>query len=103
MRVQPRQLQRAFDRLSAAVGEKHAVQPGPFREFARQRPLKGIVKQIRDVHRASRLPAHHAHQSRMRISQRIHGDAREKIEIFASLRIVEVAAAPRVNTIGGRR
>ena len=42
--VRARQLQRAFDRFGAAIGEENAIHARPFGEFARQRPLIRIVK-----------------------------------------------------------
>src|SRR5260370_4495475 len=39
-----RELQRAVDGFRAAIGEKNAVQAGPFCELAGQRPLEFVVK-----------------------------------------------------------
>src|SRR5208282_2870568 len=52
------------------------------------------MKEVRYVHRARRLASHHAHQSRMRVPQRIHRDAAKKIQILSPMLIVEVAALP---------
>ena len=85
MGISARQFQRAFDGLRSAIGEKYAVQTRPLRQFARQRALERIMKQIRDVNRAASFAPDHAHQSRMRITQRIYRDAAEKIEICSSV------------------
>jgi hypothetical protein len=42
----------------------------------------------------ARFPPDHAHQSWMRMSQRIDRDATKKIEILAPIRIVHSASAP---------
>src|ERR1700691_3713625 len=53
-----------------------------------------MMKEVRYVHRARRLAPHHAHQSRMRVSERIHRDAAEEIQILSPVLIVEVATLP---------
>src|SRR5690348_4115287 len=45
------------------------------------------------MNRARGFAANHADQARMRVSQRVDGDAAEKIQIFLALRVVEAAAA----------
>jgi len=74
-------------------GEENAVEAGPLDEFARERRLKRILKKIGKMDGAASFAANHAHQPRMGVAERIDGDAAEKIEIFAPLRIVKTAAA----------
>ena len=85
MSVGAGKLQRAINRLGAAIGEENAVQAGPFDEFTRERGLIRILKEIRKVDGAASFAANHAHQARMGVAERIDGDATKKIEIFAAL------------------
>src|SRR5580704_18877981 len=94
VRVGARELERAIHSLGAAIGEKDPIQAGPFNQLARQRRLIRIMKKIRNVNGAARLTPNYAHQSRMRVAQRVDGDASQKIQIFPSLGVVEPAAAP---------
>ena len=94
VRIGARQLQRAIHRFGTAIGKENAVEPGPFGQFARERRLIRIVKEIRKVNGAPGFAPDHAHQARMRVAERIDGDSAEKIQIFASPRIIEAAAAP---------
>src|ERR1700746_465178 len=45
------------------------------------------------MNRASRFASNRAYKARMRMSERIHGDTGEKIEILAPTRIVHAATA----------
>ena len=94
VRISSRQLQRSVHRFSAAVGKKHPIQAGPLRQLSRQRSLKRILKQIRQVNRAPSFAANYADQLAMRMTERVHGYAAQKIQIFAAFGIVKMAAAP---------
>ncbi len=91
--IGPRELQSAVNRFSAAIREKDAVEARPLRELFRERPLKRIVKQIRSMNRAPRFASNRAHKPRMSMSERIHGNTGEKIEILAPIRVVHAATA----------
>ena len=80
--VETREFQRAFDGFRTAVGEKHAVHAGPLRELLRERALKGVVVQIREVNSARGFAADDFDDARMRVAERVDGDAAEEIEIF---------------------
>src|SRR6267143_1992964 len=87
-------LERAVHGFGAAVGEESTVEARPFREFARERPLITIVKQIREVDGATRLTANHANKARMRVPKRVDRNAAEEIEILAAPGIVQAASPP---------
>src|ERR1700682_2863154 len=90
---EPRELEGAIDRFGAAVGEEHAVKPGPSGEFARERALIGIVIEIREVNGAGGFAADYFHDARMRVPERIDGDTAKKIQIFLASGVVDVSAA----------
>jgi hypothetical protein len=92
MRVGARELQRSVYRFGATIGEKNTIEAGPISKLSRERPLICIVKEIRKVNGTARFPPDHAHQSRMRMSERIDCDAPKKIEILAPIRIVHPAS-----------
>src|SRR5580658_1220351 len=91
--VGARELQRAVNRFGAAIAKEHAVEAGPFGEFARERSLIRILEEIRNMDGAAGLAANHAHQARMGVAERIDGDASKEIQILAPSRIVKPAAA----------
>jgi hypothetical protein len=43
------------------------------------------------MHGASRFAPDDAHQPRMRVPQRVHGDAAEEVQIFPATMVVHVA------------
>ena len=45
-RAKAGEFQGAFDSFRAAVGEKHAIETGPFGEFARERTLISMVIEV---------------------------------------------------------
>src|SRR3984957_7819559 len=92
--VEPRELQRTFDSFGAAVREEDVVQSRPLREFFRERPLERVVIKVRKVNRARGFAANRLHDARMRVTQRIHGDPAEKIEVFFAAGIKYIAATP---------
>ncbi len=91
--VEPRQFHRAINRLRAAVRKKDAVHAGPTGKFARQRALVGVMKEIREVNRTPGFATYHFHDSRMRVAERVYGDAAKKIQIFFPSGIENVRAA----------
>src|SRR5437588_1063010 len=90
---QPRQLHRPVNRFCAAVGEEYAPEPGPFSKPARQRALKAVVIEVRKMNGAPDLAANNLHNARMRVAERIDGDAPQKIEIFVSGGVENISAA----------
>src|SRR5258708_5201843 len=90
---EPRELEGAIDRFRAADGEENAVKPGPSGEFARERALVGIVKEIREGNGTRGFAADYLYDSRMRVAERVHGDAAKKIEVLFSSGIANVLDA----------
>src|ERR1700722_1363326 len=84
---QPRQLDRAFDRLSSAVGEKCAVESGELTQLLGQRSLIFVVIQIRNMHQLGRLLANRLHDARMRVPQRIHSQPGDEIQVALALQV----------------
>src|SRR5579859_645128 len=93
MSGQPCQFDRALNSFRAAIGEKDPLQTRPFGKFARQRALVPVMKQIREVYGARGFATNDAAQPRVRISQRINGQATKEIEILTPAMIVKIAAA----------
>src|SRR5579859_97414 len=91
--IQAGEFQSAFDGLCAAIGEENAVKAGPFREFARERTLKSVMKEVGKVDRASGFAANDFDDARMRVAKSVNGDSAEKIEILFAARVEDVAAA----------
>src|SRR5260370_28788517 len=54
-----RELHRAVNGFGAAIRKKGAVHPGPSGEFARERALIGMVKEIRKMNGAGSFAADH--------------------------------------------
>src|SRR5260370_32598162 len=75
-----RELHRAVNGFGAAIRKKGAVHPGPSCEFARERALIGMVKEIRKMNGAGSFAAHHFHDARMRVATCIHGATAQEIE-----------------------
>ena len=76
-----RHLDRAFHRLGAGIGEEHQVREGRLAQ-ARRQPfgLRDAIE-VGDVPERARLLGHGGDEMRMRVPERIHGDARGEIEI----------------------
>src|SRR6266581_3103562 len=92
----------------AAVRKKDAVHPGPSGEFARQRALIGVVIEIREVNGAGSFSADYFHDARVRVPERIYGDAAEKIEVLLASGIIDIGAAAvshdhRLALVGGQK
>src|SRR5215475_4058570 len=82
MPYQTRQLDRSFNRFRPAVGEKCPAQSRELRQPLRQRPLKLVVIEIRNVNHLRRLIANRLYDPRMRMPERIHANPGNKIEIL---------------------
>jgi hypothetical protein len=90
---EPCELERAIERFRAAVGEEHAIEPGPGGKFAGERTLVGIVIEVREVNGACRFAADYFHDARVCVSEGIYGDAAKKIQILLARGVVDVSAA----------
>ncbi|SPF39321.1 hypothetical protein SBA1_270036 [Candidatus Sulfotelmatobacter kueseliae] len=92
MSSQPRQLDRALDRLRPAVGEEHPRHSrraaGKLAQLFRQPPLILVIVEIRNVQQLRRLLANRLHDPRMRVPQRIHAQSRNKVEIALALDVI---------------
>src|SRR5208282_351991 len=89
MPCQPRQLDRALDRLRPAVLKKSAVQSRKLAQLLRQRTLIFVIVEIRNMHQLRRLLANRLHNPRMRMPQRIHSQPRNKVEIARSFSVIK--------------
>src|SRR6266850_2201401 len=87
------ELHRAVDGFRAAVRKKDAIHPGPSDDFARERALVGVMKEIREVNGARGLTADYFHDAGMRMSECVYRDTAKKIEIFLPSGIENVSAA----------
>ena len=86
------QLQRAFNRLGAAVREKRAVQSRCSAKLLGQQSLVLVVIKVGDVDGLRRLVANNLHNARMRVAKRIDAQAGEKVEVTAALDVINVHA-----------
>ena len=83
----------AVDSFGAAVGEEDAIHAGPGSEFARERALELVVEEVGEVNGASGFATNSLDDAGMSVAQGIDGDAAEKVEIFLTARVEDVAAA----------
>ena len=88
----PHQLQRAFNRLGAAVGEKRAIQPRRVAQLLGQQSLILVVIKVGDVDDLGRLVANHLHDAGMRMTQRVDAQPGQEIEIALALDVKDVHA-----------
>ena len=86
------QLQRAFDRFGAAVGEEGAIESRLLAELLRQQALILVVVEVREVNHLRRLVADDLHDPRMRVSERIHAQAGKKIKVALAIDVPQVNA-----------
>ncbi len=90
------QLQRALNRLGAAVGEEGAIHPRRVAQLLGQQSLILVVIEVGDVDDLGRLIANDLHDARMRMTQRIDAQPGEEIEIALALDAIDVyTLAPR--------
>src|SRR5690349_10187343 len=85
--VTARQLKGCFVRFRAAVAKKNPLAEGVAAKFPRKLGLGRDVIEVRNVKKFARLLLNRAHDGGMAMSQRIHCDAREEIEILFPVRV----------------
>ena len=90
--VAPGELEARFDGLGAAVAEKRARQARELREALGQLSLQRVEEQIRGVQQRLRLVGDGARQPWVRMAERRDADARQQVEILASLRVEQADA-----------
>ncbi len=87
-----RELEQAFVRLRAAVGEKNFSSADAFHNFRRQPALRFGEIQIGNVDQFSRLLDERFGDGRMRVAEAAHGDAAAEIEIAFAGDVENIAA-----------
>ena len=102
------EFQSAIDGFCAAVGEENAVEAGPLDELVGQRPLIGVVVEIRKMNSAGDFTANGFYNARMRVAEGVDSDTAEKIEIFFSAGVIHITAASmgedkRLSLVGGEQ
>jgi len=90
--IDPRQLDRAFDDLGASIPEESAVESCQPTQFLGQRRLIAVVEQIRDVQQRLRLVAERGHDLRVGITQRVHRQAAQEVQILPAAIIIKITA-----------
>src|SRR5438067_344192 len=89
MSSQPGELNRSFDGLSTAVGEKRLVESTQSAKFLGQTPLILVVVKVRNMDQACRLFSNDLHDPGMGVTQSVHAQARHKVQKSPPLRIVK--------------
>ena len=79
-------LQRAFHRLGAAVGEEHARHAAVPQQQLGQADLRLLREVVRDVDVALRLRGDGGHHARVGVAQGVDGDAGEQVQVAACRR-----------------
>ena len=98
-----RHLDRAFHRFGAGIREKHGVGEARIGEPLRQPLGFGNAEEVRDVPNLLRLLGERLHQDRMRVAERVHGDAAGKIEVALAVGAEQPSAlAPLEGEVGAR-
>src|SRR5215471_18817475 len=85
-----RELKCALPGFGATVTEKCAIEAGDFPQAFRQFRLVLVIEEIRRVNQLAGLPLQHFLNRRMRMTERIHADSAEKIEIALAGRVPEI-------------
>src|SRR5205085_1290012 len=102
-----RGLDRAFHRLRAGILEKHVVGKALLAQPVRELLLLGNPKQVGDVDRLMGLRGDRVRDLRMRVAERIDGNARGEVEIARAVGGVEPHTLPpleaQVDTREGRQ
>ena len=88
-------LQACFDGFGSAVAEERAVQSGDRAELLRQTALILMVEEIRNVQRPLDLLAQHLFYGRMVVSQSIHADTCQEVQISFAGTVIRMAPLPR--------
>ncbi len=91
-RVGAGQLQCAFPRLSAGVGEEDAVQPGALGEAQRQLRLPLVKEEVGSVDQRAALVDDGAFDGGMTVAERVHADAAQQVEIVVAVFVDEMYA-----------
>ena len=81
-------LDRALHRLRARIGKEGALETADFRQALGQRPLILVVVKVGSVDQQSGLLANRRDNPRMRVSQRVHADAGDEIQVAVAFQIV---------------
>ena len=84
--------QSAFHGFGARVGEKGALQTADLREALGQRALVLVVIQVGAVDDQPGLFADDFYDAGMGVSQRIHPDAGQEIQVAAARRVIHITA-----------
>ena len=63
-------------------------------QLCRERRLIAVIKQVRDVEQRLAFVAEHRHDFRMRVAERVDGQAAEKIQIPSACVVEEVTTLP---------
>src|SRR6516165_10170316 len=90
--VGARQLESALDRLGSGIGEEGAIEAAHPRQTLGQKPLVGVIVQVRSVNQPGGLLTNHLHDSRMPVAQSVHADAGDEVEVTPALGIENVTA-----------
>jgi hypothetical protein len=102
-----RSLDRAFHRLGAGIGEEHVIGKALRAQPIGELFLLGDAEQIGDVDRLLRLRGDCGRDLRMRVAERVHGDAGGEVEIALAVGGGEPCALAvierKVNTREGRQ
>jgi hypothetical protein len=90
------ELQGALVGLSTAVDEQGAVEApgGDGSDLLGEARLLLHVVEVRDVHHLRDLVLDRLHPSGVGVSQGVHGDARDEVEVLVALGVVQVASLP---------
>ena len=83
-------LQRTLHRLGSRVAEKRALQPADLGQPFRQRSLELVIVKVGAVNELRRLIPDRLHDARMPVSQRIHADSGDEVEIALPRQIVNI-------------
>ena len=92
--VAARGLDRALDRLGAAVGEEDGVGEGEVDQPLRERLALRRAVEVGDVDQGRRLVLDRLGQVRMAVAEQVDGDAAGEVEIFLALLAVEIDPLP---------
>ena len=91
------QLKGCFHRLGSAVAKKSAIHASGLRQLRGQRPLVGMVVEVRAVDDLAGLLPQRLENSRMRVTQGIDSQARYKIQVFFSVNVPQPATLAPVD------
>ena len=87
-----REFHRAFNRLGAGISEKYAIEPRKTGQLLCQRTLIPVIDQVGDMQQRLRGVAQGSHDLRVRVTQGIHCQSSEKIQILLPAVVVQITA-----------